>query len=271
VRLGGNLVPGWSLALLAATLILPALLAAGDTWLREQRHRRRATRRTLPWALERALIPLAALLLAYVLGFVGLIPDPRFPYDPALFPPGVKAPIAFVALALAGALAALLIRPMRTPLDSEPHTLAAASGIVTGLALAGIWLINPFLALLLAPAAHVWVLPARAAGPPRAWVMTLLGLLALAPAFAAAASVADQLGLGLSGPWHLLLMIVDGQLGFGLCLLWCVMLGGLIACVSATAARAPAESTPESVSTRGPRGYAGPGSLGGAPSGGATR
>ena len=47
---------------------------------------------------------------------------------------------------------------MRTPLDVEPQTLAAAAGLLTGLAIFGIWLLNPYLALLLAPAAHVWLL-----------------------------------------------------------------------------------------------------------------
>ena len=117
------------LSLLAIALIVPPLLAAADTWLREQRADWR-TRRTLFWALERALVPFAALLLAYLLGLIGLVPDPRFPYDPARFPPGAAAPVAFVVLAAAAVLAALLIRPMRTPLDSEPHTLAAAAGLV---------------------------------------------------------------------------------------------------------------------------------------------
>ena len=53
---------------------------------------RRLARRAapLPWALERALLPLAALLLAYLLGLVGLVPDPPFPYDPGRFPPGPR-------------------------------------------------------------------------------------------------------------------------------------------------------------------------------------
>ena len=32
-------------------------------------------------------------------------------------------------------------------------------------------------------------------------------------------------------------MIEDGQIGFGMSLLWCVMLGGLLACVTAAGAR----------------------------------
>ncbi len=131
IRLGDNLIPGWTLSLLAITLLLPAVLAAADTWLRELRVDWR-NRRSAFWALERVLVPLAGLLLAYLLGIVGLVPDPAFPYDPGRYPAGAEAPIAFVVIAAAFALAGLLIRPLRTPLDVEPHTLAAAAGLLTG-------------------------------------------------------------------------------------------------------------------------------------------
>lgn len=263
VRLGDNLIPGWTIALLALTLLIPPLLAATDTWLREYRSDWR-TRRTMPWALERALLPLASLLLAYGLGIVGLIPDPAFPYDPTAFPAGVRAPIAIIALIAAFSLAGLLIRPMRTPLDSEAHTLAAAGGLMCGGALIGIWALNPYLALLLAPAAHVWLLPARAAGPPRAAIVGGFALLSLGGAIAAFVTVATALDLGLSAPWHLLLMIVGGQIGLGTSLLWCLLIGGLIACVSAGAAqRKPLPS--ESVALRGAGSHVGPGALGSLP------
>ena len=264
IRLGDNLIPGWTLSLLAVTLLLPALLTAADTWLRELRVDFR-NRRSAFWAAERVLVPLAGLLLAYLLGIVGLVPDPQFPYDPGRFPAGAEAPIAFVAIAGAMALAGLLIRPLRTPLDVEPHTLAAASGLLTGAAIFGIWLLNPYLALLLAPAAHVWLLPARASGPPRGVFIALAAVLSLIPAVVAFLTVSAQLDLGLSAPWHLLLMIEGGQFSLGMCLLWCALLGGLLACVSAAAARSnrPALDQP---SVLGPGAYAGPGSLGATPS-----
>lgn len=263
VRLGGNLIPGWAIALLALTLLLPALLSAAELWAREQRQNWR-TRRTIPWALERALLPLAALLLAYALSIVGLIPDPPFPYDPAVYPPGVKGPIVAVLLIAAIVLAGLLVRPMRTPLDSQPHVLAAASGLVTGGALLVLWVLNPYLALLLFPAANVWLLVARAAGPPRALVVAAFAAASLLGAVAAAASVAAQLDLGLAAPWHLLLMVADGQIGLGTSLVWCVLLGGLIAAVSATAAdRRGVE--PLAGSLRGAGTHVGPGALGATP------
>ena len=62
IRIGDNLVPGWTLSLLAVALLLAPLLTAGDTWLREHRNDWRV-RKTLFWAGERVLIPFAALLL----------------------------------------------------------------------------------------------------------------------------------------------------------------------------------------------------------------
>lgn len=262
IRLGDNLIPGWTLSLLALALLLPALLAAADTWLREFRTDWR-NRRSAFWAAERVLVPLAGLVLAYLLGLAGIVPDPDFPYDPGLHPAGIEAPIAFAAIAAACLLAALLIRPLRTPLDVEAHTLAAAGGLLTGLAVLGIWFINPYLALLLAPTAHVWLLPARAAGPPRALILALVAILSLVPALAAFVTVSGRLDLGLTGPWHLLLWIESGHVGLVMSLLWCALLGGLLACVTAAAAsRRPGSDA----SVLGPGAYAGPGSLGATPS-----
>ena len=101
IRIGDNLVPGLD------------PLAAGDQPPDRPAARPPATpgcastattggpRRTVFWAAERALIPLAALLLAYLLGIVGLIPDPEFPFDPGLYPPGARGLVAFAALAAA--------------------------------------------------------------------------------------------------------------------------------------------------------------------------
>lgn len=263
VRLGDNLVPGWTIAVLALTLLIPPLLTAIDSWLRERRADWRV-RRTIPWALERALMPLAALLLAYALAFVGLIPDPAFPYDPAAFPPGARAPIAFVALIAAFCLAGLLIRPTRTPLDSQAHVLAAAGGLVTGVALLGIWALNPYLALLLFPAGSVWMLAARAAGPPRARWVTVAAIASLVGAIAAFVTVAVTLDLGAAAPWHLLLMVVDGQVGFWMAALWCLLAGGLIACITATSARG-VDLPSTAPRLRGAGTHVGPGALGSTP------
>jgi hypothetical protein len=265
IRLGDNLIPGWTLSLLGLMLLLAPLLAAADTWLREFRIDWR-TRRSAFWVIERAVPPVAALLMLYLLALVGLVPTPGFPYDPARFPAGTEAPIAFGVLAAAFVLAGLLIRPMRTPLDIEPHTLAAAAGILSGFALLGIWLLNPYLALLLAPAAHVWLLPARAAGPPRTVLVAAVAIVSLAGAIAAFMTVTAQLDLGASGPWNLLLMIVDGQIGPVMSMLWCGLIGGLIACVAAAGSAGRMAPPITAAPIRGAGSHVGPGSLGATPS-----
>lgn len=262
LSVGSNLLPGWTLRLLALALIAPGLAAAGDALLRERRRNPKLTRKAVRWTLERVLLPLAALVAAYVLGILGLIPDPGFPYDPGRFAPGFGDAAAMCALALALVTAALLVRPMRTPLDAEPPTLAAAAGFACGIAIIGIWLANPFMALLLAPAAHVWLLPARVQAPARARVVVVAVAIALIPILAASATVAADLDLGAAAPWHLLLLVESGQIGLSTSLLWCLLLGGLLACVAATGGRVAAGAR----ELRGPRGYSGPGSLGGTPS-----
>jgi hypothetical protein len=269
VPLGSNLIPGWAFKVLALTLILPSLLTAIDIWVRDRRRNPRPARRSVGWTLERILVPLAALLSVYILGLTGLIPGPSFPYDPASVEAGISVPVAFGIMLGAALLVALLIRPMRTPLDSEPQTLAAAAGILGCVALLGLWFLNPYMALLLAPTAHIWLLPARASGPPRPRRIALAAILSLAPAVAALVAVGAALDLGLETPWHLILMVVDGHLGFPAAFLWCAVFGGLLACVGAAGAAKPPEigsSRAAPGSVRGPAGYAGPGSLGGTPS-----
>ena len=117
---------------------------------------------------------------------------------------------------------------MRTPLDIESQTLAAAAGLMTGLSIFGIWLLNPYLALLLAPAAHVWLLGARAAGPVRPATLAAIAAASLLPALIAFITVAQQLDLGAGAPWQFLLLVEDGQVGFLISLLGCGVIGGLI-------------------------------------------
>ena len=269
LQLGSNLIPGWTFKVLALALLLPSLLTAIDVWVRDRRRNSRPARRSVGWTLERILPPLAALIAAYLLGLTGLIPGPSFPYDPGAVEAGISVPVAFGIMFGAAILVALLIRPMRTPLDSEPQTLAAAAGILGCVALVGLWFVNPYMTLLLAPTAHVWLLPARASGPPKPRRIALVALLSLVPAISALIALGAALDLGFETPWHLILMLVDGHIGPVNALLWCGVLAGLIACVGAAGAAKPPEIGPSRSgprSVRGPAGYAGPGSLGGTPS-----
>ena len=266
VRLGDNLLPGWTLSILAIAIILPSLLAAADLAVRDRRRDPRTARRALPWTLERILVPFGGLMAVYGMALVGLLPDPSFPFDPGDYPAGTRAAVAFTVIALVIALLWLLIRPLRTPLDSEPQGLAANGGVLCALSVIGIWLFNPFMALLLAPVTHLWLLPARESSTPRRIVVAAVGLVALIPFAATLIEAGGALELGLSAPWQVLLLIVNGHFSPLLAALWCGLFGGLLACVAAGGARPMIETLESKVNVLGPRGYAGPGSLGGASS-----
>jgi hypothetical protein len=224
VPLAGNLVPGWTLALLALALLLPAALAAADGI----RHAHAGIGWALAWAASRALPLLVALLLFYFLALVGLVARPTFPFDPNLFGvgPGQVIVMVFGALVIGGLYYAM--RGWRVPAALPRDAAVPALGLVSTLAVFLAWLANPYLALLLVPTAHVWLTcaPRRGALP---W--PLVGgaaALSLLPFVAAVDHLSGALDLGSAAPWLLLLMVSDGQLGFGTMLALCLVLGGLI-------------------------------------------
>ena len=70
--------------------------------------------------------------------------------------------MAFLAIViLAGYYA---IRGWRVPAGLPSEVAAPALGLVSALAVLVAWLANPYLALLLVPLAHVWLLDARRGG-----------------------------------------------------------------------------------------------------------
>src|SRR5262249_17812608 len=140
---------------------------------------------------------------------------------------------------LAGALGAAIYfaRPLRPPRAIAPDVLAPAAGSLACVAVLSTWLVNPFLALLLLPPAHVGLLtpisdrqrrlPATAAG----------AATALIPVLIASISLAARLGVGPALPWHLLLMLNGGQIGFAEAFFACLIAGAITG--SLAIARAP--------------------------------
>jgi Peptidase family M28 len=241
LTIGDNLIPGWSVALLAICLLLPAALASVDATARSWR-RGEGRPRDLGWVATRALPFGAALLLAYLLAFTGLAPRPEFPYDPGRFEIGWRAAVVIVCLIVAFVLVWMAIRALRVPRGSGREGLAAATGVVTCAAVGATWLLNPFLALLLVPAAHVWPAAIGAGGPVRRAVIAVAVGVALVPPLLAVIDLAGRLEVGLAVPWQLLLMVTGGQIGFGGALLLCLIAGGLVAMIAA--ALAPEEPGP---------------------------
>ena len=227
LTLAGNLIPGWALALLILTLIAPAIAASIDGMARAARRREPALG-SLLWALSRALPFLAALLAAYLLALVGLAPDPSFPFDPGIYGFGWRAAGVLVALTAVFVAVAVLVRPLSRPPKPLRETLATGLGVVASVALLGLWLVNPYLALLCVPLGHVWLLGARPATAASV-AGTLVGIVvSLVPLAVALVHLADRLGLGAEAPWTFVLLVTGGQIGFLEAVLGCLLAGSVL-------------------------------------------
>jgi hypothetical protein len=236
VPLAGNLVPGWTLALLALALLFPAALAAGDGIQRGFRANA-GTGWAIGWAASRALPLLAGLLFFYFLSLVGLVASPPFPFDPNLFGVGAGQIVVMVLVALVIGGSYYAIRGWRVPPVLPRSAAVPALGAVSTLAVFLAWLANPYLALLLVPTAHVWLTcaPRRGSLP---WPLVVgAAALSLLPLIAGIGHVSGSLALGSAAPWLLLLMVSDGQFGFGTMLALCLVIGGLLGIVAVSLRR----------------------------------
>jgi len=266
-------IPEWSVRLLVATLLLGPLLLAVDA-LARLRRRREPIRRWVWWTLACALPFLLSALFACLLGWLGIVgAAPAIPALAGAMPFDGSAAKAVTAVLLVFGLCWLLW-PMlvrRVGLDARPSSEAA--GLAMLLVLLAVclivWAVNPFTALLLLPALHLWLLivsPELRPRPPGALVLVGLAVL---PVLLLVSFYAHQLGLGPGEvAWTAVLLLAGGHVGVPGAVLWSLALGCLAAAVMLAltpAADAPGlgEDHPTEVTIRGPRSYAGPGSLGG--------
>jgi hypothetical protein len=146
--------------------------------------------------------------------------------------------------------------------------------IALSLALVGIavWAVNPYAALVLAPALHTWTLAALA--PVRRG--TALGLIAvgLAPPALVALYYCLHFSLGpLAAAWYGFLLVTGHQTGLAATLLACALAGLFVALLTLAIARRDVRASRERPASGpprhpvfGPGGHAGPGALGGTPS-----
>ena len=271
VAINRKILPGWVLGVLAATLLLPALVASVDAFARARRRREDAPgwwRMIALWAIPF----LVAFGMAELLVLVDQAPDAgAAPTDPGVHPLDREAAAALGACAAVAFLAWLLVRSRLKRIGEAADS--GGAGTVTALALVVaavvVWLLNPFAALVLVPAVHLWML-AMLAGirlSRRGAIAVVLG--GLIPPMVAAVVYLDRLDLNpLEGVWYLWVLVTGHAVSPVSTLLACAM--AAIAAVTWTviAARvgAPEPLEPETPRLRGPGGYAGPGSLGGTPS-----
>ena len=227
LELSDNLVPGWTIALLALALILPAAVAAVDACARAARMRL-GLGAGLAWAAGRSLPFVGALLMLYALAIVGLVPSPDFPFDPALYEFGARAAITLVLVVLTGVASVVLLRRTGVTGAGAPPAAVPAIGLVAVAACLVAWLANPYLGLLLVPAAHAWLLAGGAPGPTRRALGVGVAALACVPVIAALAAVSSALDLGGGAPWTFALMVADGQIGLVTMVSACFVAGALV-------------------------------------------
>lgn len=267
-----QVVPGWALELLALTLILPALVASVDAFARTRR-RREPVAAWLGWLLAGTMPFVAGLAMAHGLALAGATPEPPdAPLAPAVFPLDGAAGAVLGGVALLTVLAFLGLRWLAR--RAEPRIAdASAPGAAVVVALAAsfgllaLWAVNPYSALLLAPALHLWLLATLFDPPPprRARLAMVLGGLILPVLLVVYHLFVLSVG-PLTGAWYALLLALGGHVTTQTALIACLLAGVLVSVVRMAMAKAPEPPPgvrPAAPSVRGPSGYAGPGSLGG--------
>lgn len=243
LELADNLVPGWTLALLALALLLPVAVVAADACLRTARAGA-GLGGGLAWAAARALPFVGALATLYALALVGAIPRLPFPFDPGRHELGARAAITLSLVVVVALASAIGLRSRGVTGRRAPNAAAPAVGAVAVAACLAIWLANPYLALLVAPTAHVWLLCTARPGAVRAAGVIAASMLACVPVTAALGALADALDLGAGALWTLALMVVDGQIGIGLTVPLCFLGGALLSAMALAARRGtPAEGS----------------------------
>jgi hypothetical protein len=235
IGLAGNLLPGWTIAMMALALLLPVAVAAGSGLL-SAADSPLAAGRALIWSALRALPFAGALILFGGARLIGLMPSPDFPFDPSTAGLGVGGTIAVIAALLLYCAIAFFLRPLRPPPARVLAAAAPAALILATLATLGIWAVNPYLALLVAFGLHAWLAAAAGLGGGRLATAGLV-LVGLLPLMVLVGNLAGRFDAGL-GVWRdLLLMLADGQIGAWLSVLGCLLAGSAVAIVAAASGR----------------------------------
>ena len=269
---GRSVLPGWVVSILSLALILPALVASMDAFARARR-RNEPVASWMSWVLAR-VVPFAVGLLAGILLVVaGLAPNvSEAAPAPSVEPLDAAGAALIGVVAAAIALAWIFLRPTLARWGGAPSDPAAAGAgcavaLFTSVATLAAWLMNPWAALALVPAAHLWALATLDPTPGRLRRRALMVAGGLVVPACIAILYMLELGLDpLDGLWYLFLLVTGGQIDLPSAIVGCVLLATLVSTVEIVVARRRGEErqTDEPApAVRGPGGYAGPGSLGG--------
>jgi hypothetical protein len=266
-----KVLPAWAVRLLIGALLLAPLLVTVDGFARARRRRLPIA----PWLgwIAAAAAPFAlAAALVTVLGLTGLLnPAPPAPVPAGTIPVEGAARAALIGTGLLF-VAAVAARPLLLRLLGGRKRLdgpgAGVALLVAWSALAFLlWIVNPFAAGFMVPAAHLWLLVAAPGVRLRRSVALALVAVSLVPFAIAALILAGQYGYGpLDFGWALVLAVAGAHIGPIAWLFWSLVAGTALAAVVLawrTPKPPPADRSEPQITVRGPASYAGPGSLGG--------
>jgi Peptidase family M28 len=277
VVIGRKVIPEWALRLLLGALLIGPLLLAADGYARLRRRRTigdRTMGRGLLWVVACGLPFFVAASFARALGWLNVLSAaPKMPVAASALPLDGAAVRAVLAVALVlglGWLAwptvlrrgGLVVRPDSDAAGLALLTVALGVGVV-------VWARNPYAALLVVPALHLWLLIVSPELRPRRTAALALVALALVPLALLIAFYARELGVGPGGiAWDAVLLLAGGHVGVAAAALWslasgCVVAVTLLALTAPAATADPRTGGGPPVTIRGPLSYAGPGSLGG--------
>jgi hypothetical protein len=265
-----RVLPAWVVRLLVLALLLPALVTAFDAFFRVRRRGLPAFR-WLAWTALCGAPVLVGWAWLRALGALDAITAPRGPAPAGaveLGAGGIAVAVSALLVAVGAAFGAHRLGLRALGLAARPRGTggtAAAAGILLAATALAVWCVNPWAAALLVPAAHLWLL---ASAPETRWrapvvalavsvglVLPALVLLHYAHAFAMGPADLARL---------VLLAAAAGEIGVLDALALSLVFGALVATVSAVRARGRTVAAGvDPIRTRGPVGYAGPGSLGG--------
>ena len=232
LRLAGNLLPGWTLSLLALALLAAPLATAGAGIARSA-HSPVEALAGAGWTLLRAAPFALALALVYAFAFFGLIPSPTWPFEPSAESLGTGGKIGVAIALLALAVSAFLLRPLLPPAPTIAGVAPAAALLVAVLAGFGVWWVNPYMGLLVAIGLLAWVPAAAGVGRTRLGTAGLI-VAGLIPVIGLVADLGARLEAGPGVIWDLLMMFTGGQVSDRLALFGSVLLGAGLAIVAVT-------------------------------------
>lgn len=240
ISIGTKLLPGWAVSLLAITLILPALVASIDAAARARRRREPVTVWLL-WMARPCLAFLVGLILALLMGLVGIGPElGGASPPPADHPFDIGAAVVLLFVAAAGAATWLALRPLaQLTVLGRPDPTIPGAGVAASLVLSVVALIvwmpavglgNPYAALVVVVPLHMWMLATLGDAPMHLRTRAVLYALGLIPVALVAAYYLVELRLDpAAGAWYLFQLITGGQVELRAAVMICLFLGIAVA------------------------------------------